>query len=123
MLVQIRVQLAMPQLPPVVQKQGVNVQMKSPNILLSVNLYSPDGRYDTLFMSNYAQINLFDELSRLKGVGLVTFLGQREYSMRIRLDSVVTLPTDERAFGVPRCCCSATAGGNPSIASTSGTPT
>ena len=43
--------------------------------------------------------------------------------MRSRLDSVVTLPTDERALGVPRCCCSATAGGRPSIASTSGTPT
>src|SRR5271155_5266193 len=45
-LTQIRVQLAMPQLPETVQKQGVNVQMKSPNILLTVNLYSPDGRYD-----------------------------------------------------------------------------
>lgn len=85
-LTQIRVQLAMPQLPPSVQKQGVNVQMKSPNILLTVNLYSPNGQYDTLYMSNYAQINLFDELSRLPGVGLVSFLAQREYSMRAWLD-------------------------------------
>ena len=67
MLVQIRVQLAMPQLPASVQKQGVNVQMKSPNILLAVNLISPDGRYDPLYLSNYAQINLFDELSRSAG--------------------------------------------------------
>jgi multidrug efflux pump len=86
MLVQIRTQLAMPQLPEIVQKQGVNVQMKSPNILLTVNLVSPDGRFDSLYLSNYAQINLFDELSRLPGVGLVTFLGQREYSMRAWLD-------------------------------------
>jgi multidrug efflux pump len=86
MLVQIRVQLAMAQLPESVQKQGVNVQMKSPNILLTVNLVSPDGRYDPLFLSNYAQINLFDELSRSPGVGLVTFLGQRQYSMRAWLD-------------------------------------
>jgi len=85
-LVQIRVQLAMPQLPTSVQKQGVNVQMKSPNILLTINLVSPDGRYDPLYLSNYAQINLFDELSRSPGVGLVTFLGQRQYSMRAWLD-------------------------------------
>ena len=86
MLVQVRTQLAMPQLPTTVQKQGVNVQMKSPNILLTVNLVSPDNRYDALYLSNYAQINLFDDLSRLKGVGLVTFLGQRQYSMRAWLD-------------------------------------
>src|SRR5262249_5450322 len=86
MLVQIRTQLAMPQLPSTVQKQGVNVQLKSPNILLAVNFISPDASQDTLDMSNYAQINVFDELSRVKGVGLVSFLGQREYSMRAWLD-------------------------------------
>ena len=57
----------------------------------------PDGRYDALYLSNYAQINLFDSLSRVKGVGLVTFLGQRQYSMRAWLDplkmaSFVALP-------------------------------
>jgi multidrug efflux pump subunit AcrB len=86
MLVQTRVQLAQPQLPEIVAKQGVNVQMQSPNILLAVNLISPDGRYDSLYLSNYAQINIFDPLSRSPGVGLVTFLGQREYSMRAWLD-------------------------------------
>jgi multidrug efflux pump subunit AcrB len=86
MLVQTRVQLAMPQLPPSVQKEGVNVKEQSPNILLAVNLISPDGRYNPLYLSNYAQINIFDELSRLKGVGLVNFLGQRQYSMRAWLD-------------------------------------
>lgn len=85
-LTQIRVQLALPQLPETVQKLGVNVQMESPNILMAVNLTSKSGQYDALFMSNYAEINLFDELSRVPGVGLVTFLGQRQYSMRAWLD-------------------------------------
>ena len=86
MLVQTRVQLAMPQLPPSVQAQGVNVKSQSPNILLAVNMISPDGQYDPLYLSNYAQINIFDELSRVPGVGLVNFLGQRQYSMRAWLD-------------------------------------
>lgn len=86
MLVQVRVQLAMPLLPESVQKQGINVQMQSPNILLAINLISPDGSRDPLFLSNYAQINLYDELSRVKGVALVSFLGQREYSMRAWVD-------------------------------------
>ncbi len=86
MLVQTRVQLALPQLPESVQKQGVNVKMQSPNILLAVNMISPAGRYDPLYLSNYAQINIFDELSRVPGVGLVNFLGQRQYSMRAWLD-------------------------------------
>ncbi len=86
MLVQTRVQLAQAQLPASVQKQGINVKEQSPNILLAVNLISPDGRYDALYLSNYAQIHVFDPLSRLPGVGLVNFLGQREYSMRAWLD-------------------------------------
>jgi multidrug efflux pump len=86
MLVQTRVQLAQPQLPESVQKQGVNVKMQSPNILLAVNMISPTGQYDPLYLSNYAQINIFDELSRVPGVGLVNFLGQRQYSMRAWLD-------------------------------------
>src|SRR5262245_5389168 len=86
MLVQTRVQLAQAQLPASVAKQGINVQMQSPNILLAVNLISPNGSYDSLYLSNYAQINIFDALSRLPGVGLVTFLGQRQYSMRAWLD-------------------------------------
>ncbi|MGD9633655.1 MAG: efflux RND transporter permease subunit [Pirellulales bacterium] len=86
MLVQTRVQLAQPQLPESVQKQGVNVKMQSPNILLAVNMISPNGQYDPLYLSNYAQINVFDELSRVPGVGLVNFLGQRQYSMRAWLD-------------------------------------
>lgn len=86
MLVQTRVLLAMPQIPAAVQQQGINYRMQSPNILLTINLLSPNGRYDPIYLSNYAQINLYDPLSRLPGVATVTFLGQREYSMRAWLD-------------------------------------
>src|SRR5262245_66350335 len=60
--------------------------MQSPYTCLPVNLNPPDKRYKPLYLSNYAQINIFDELSRVPGVGLVTFLGQRQYSMRAWLD-------------------------------------
>jgi multidrug efflux pump subunit AcrB len=86
MMVQTRTQLAMPQLPESVQKEGVNVKIQSPNILMAVNLYSPDGRYSPTYMSNFATINLYDELSGLPGVALVNYLGQREYSMRAWID-------------------------------------
>jgi multidrug efflux pump len=85
-LVQNRVALAMPQLPPEVQIQGVNTKKKSPSILLVVNLFSPDNSFDDLYLSNYATIQIRDELQRLKGVGDVTYLGQRDYSMRVWLD-------------------------------------
>ena len=85
-LVQNRVSLAMPQLPQQVQVQGVTTKKKSPSILLAVNLISPDGRYDDIYLSNYATIKIKDELLRLDGVGDVTYLGQRDYSMRVWLD-------------------------------------
>ena len=81
-----RVQLAMPLLPSVVQKQGVSIKKRSPDILMTVDLISPDGRYDDLFMSNYATVHLRDELLRCSGVGDILLLGQRDYSMRIWLD-------------------------------------
>jgi multidrug efflux pump len=81
-----RVQLAMPLLPSVVQKQGVSIKKRSPDILMTVDLISPDGRYDDLFMSNYATVQLRDELLRCPGVGDILLLGQRDYSMRIWLD-------------------------------------
>ena len=81
-----RVQLAMPLLPSVVQKQGVSIKKRSPDILMTVDLISPDGRYDDLFMSNYATVHLRDELLRCPGVGDILLLGQRDYSMRIWLD-------------------------------------
>src|SRR5579871_2472148 len=85
-LVQNRVALAMPQLPQQVQLQGVSTKKKSPNILLAVNLISPNGQYDDLYLSNYSTIHILDELLRVKGVGDVIQFGQRSYSMRIWVD-------------------------------------
>ncbi len=85
-LVQNRVALAEPILPDLVKRRGVTVKKKSPSTLLMVNLFSPDGSRDNLYLSNYATIQLKDELSRLEGVGDITYLGQRDYSMRLWLD-------------------------------------
>jgi HAE1 family hydrophobic/amphiphilic exporter-1 len=85
-LVQNRVSAALSQLPQSVQSQGVTVQKKSTSILLFVTLTSPKATYDSLFLSNYATINLRDELSRLPGVGNVTVFGAGQYSMRVWLD-------------------------------------
>src|SRR6476659_2306513 len=85
-LVQNRVALAQPILPELVQRRGVTVKKKSPTVLMIVNLFSPDGTRDNLYLSNYATIQLRDELSRLAGVGDISFLGQRDYSMRVWLD-------------------------------------
>src|SRR5262245_7582656 len=85
-LVQNRVSLALPTLPDVVKQTGVTTKKKSPNIMLVVNLFSPDQSYDQLRLSNYATIYIKDELARIKGVGDVTYLGQQDYSMRAWLD-------------------------------------
>ncbi|HWZ39493.1 MAG TPA: multidrug efflux RND transporter permease subunit [Bradyrhizobium sp.] len=85
-LVQNRVSSALSQLPQAVQNQGVTVQKRSTSILLFVTLTSPDSRFDSLFLSNYATINIRDELSRVPGVGNVTVFGAGQYSMRIWLD-------------------------------------
>jgi multidrug efflux pump len=85
-LTQNRVAIAEAKLPEEVKRQGVTVKKKSPMILLCVNLLSPDGRYDQLYLSNYATIQVKDALARLPGVGDVTFLGARDYSMRVWLD-------------------------------------
>ena len=85
-LVQNRVSSALSQLPQSVQSQGVTVQKRSTAILLFVTLTSPKATYDSLFLSNYATINIRDELSRLPGVGNVTVFGAGQYSMRVWLD-------------------------------------
>src|SRR5437660_5076007 len=85
-LVQNRVSLALPVIPPLVQTEGINVQKMSPSTLMIVNLVSPDHRYDGLFLSNYATIYLKDELGRLDGIAAITLLGQRDYSLRAWLD-------------------------------------
>src|SRR5438067_1018203 len=91
-LVQNRVAIAEPTLPDVVRAIGVTTKKRSPDILLGISLYSDDdpetGRpyYDSLYLSNYATINLRDAVARVEGVGDVTILGQQDYSMRIWLD-------------------------------------
>jgi hydrophobe/amphiphile efflux-1 (HAE1) family protein len=78
-----RVQIALPRLPDEVRRNGVIVQKRSFDILLVVSLVSPDNSRDTLFLSNYASINLVDELKRLPGLADVTIFGARDYSMRV----------------------------------------
>jgi multidrug efflux pump len=85
-LVQNRVALAVPLLPAVIRQTGVTTTKRSPSILLVVNLLSPDNRYDQLYLSNYATIQVRDELARLEGVGDAMVFGQRDYSMRVWLD-------------------------------------
>ena len=85
-LVQNRVSWAMSQLPMQVQMQGINTKKKSPSILLAINLISPGGTYDDIYLSNYATIQVKDEIFRLDGVGDITYLGERDYSMRAWLD-------------------------------------
>src|SRR3954452_7706030 len=85
-LVQNRESLAEPILPDLVKRRGIAVKKKSPNVLMIVNLVSTDESRTSLELSNYATIQIRDELSRLPGVGDITYLGQRDYSMRLWLD-------------------------------------
>lgn len=85
-LVQNRVALAEPKLPEEVRKQGITVKKRSPDLSLVVNLVSPDKRYDSVYMSNYALLQIKDTLARLPGVGDITVFGARDYSMRLWLN-------------------------------------
>jgi multidrug efflux pump subunit AcrB len=85
-LVQNREALAEPILPELVKRRGVSVKKKSPTILMIINVFSPDNSRDNLYLSNYATIQLRDVLGRLDGVGDITYIGQRNYSMRVWLD-------------------------------------
>ena len=85
-LVQNRVALAMPLLPDVIKATGVTTKKQSPDILMAIGIWSPDSRFDQLYLSNYAQIRLQPELARLPGISEVRMFGQRDYSMRIWLD-------------------------------------
>jgi hydrophobe/amphiphile efflux-1 (HAE1) family protein len=84
--VQNRVAIAQPRLPSDVRNIGVTVAKASPDLMLVVHLYSPDRSRDTLFISNYANIQVTDVLSRVDGVGSITVFGSRDYSMRVWLD-------------------------------------
>jgi multidrug efflux pump len=85
-LVQNRINLAMPILPDVVKQAGVTTRKRNPDILQVIALYSPHNRYDLLYLSNYATIKIADELKRVPGVGDVQQFGQQDYSMRLWVD-------------------------------------
>ena len=84
--VQNRVAIATPRLPVDVRNIGVTVNKASPDLMMVVHLYSPDKTRDTLFISNYANVQVTDVLSRIDGVGSITVFGSRDYSMRVWLD-------------------------------------
>jgi hydrophobe/amphiphile efflux-1 (HAE1) family protein len=84
--VQNRVSVALPRLPAEVRAIGVTVNKSSTDIMMVVHLYSPDKSRDTLFMSNYATLEITDALARIDGVGTIAVFGSRDYAMRIWLD-------------------------------------
>ena len=84
--VQNRVSTATPRLPQAVQQIGVTVAKSSPDILMVVNLYSPDQSRDTIYLTNYANLQIKDVLTRLDGVGSITVFGARDFAMQIWLD-------------------------------------
>ncbi len=80
-----RLQAALASLPDEVKREGVTVDKKSASVLMLVSLFSPGERYDTVYLSNYALINVIEELQRIKGVGSVTNFTSQDYAMRIWL--------------------------------------
>lgn len=84
--VQNRVALAEPKLPAEVRKRGIKVRKRASDMLMVVNLFSPDQRFDGVFLSNYTSLNISQELSRLPGVGEASIIGALDYGMRIWLD-------------------------------------
>ncbi len=85
-MVQNRVALAMPMLPTQVQNQGITIRKRTPDMLMIVNFFSPNRRYDDIFLSNFATIYVKDELLRVYGVSDINYMGQRDYSVRAWLD-------------------------------------
>src|SRR5438105_10089410 len=82
-LVQNRINLALPLLPDVVKAAGVTTRKRNPDILQVIAVLSPNGRYDQVYLSNYATIKVVDELRRVDGVADVNIFGQQDYSMRL----------------------------------------
>ena len=85
-LVQNRVNQALPRLPEVTRNLGVTTVKSSPDLTMVVHLTSPDGRYDTLYLRNYAVLNVKDQLAKIQGVGSVQLFGSGDYAMRIWLN-------------------------------------
>ncbi|MEJ0027149.1 MAG: multidrug efflux RND transporter permease subunit [Rhizomicrobium sp.] len=85
-LVQNRVNQALPRLPDVTRNLGVTTTKSSPDLTMLVHLTSPDGRYDMLYLRNYAVLNVKDRLAKIEGVGSVQLFGSGDYAMRIWLN-------------------------------------
>ena len=85
-LVQNRVNQALPRLPEVTRNLGVTTVKASPDFAVVVHLISPDNRYDTLYLRNYATLNVKDQLSKIEGVGSVQMFGSGDYAMRLWLN-------------------------------------
>ncbi len=84
--VQNRLGVAEPRLPEAVRSQGISTTKQSPSMLMVIAPHSPDGRYDQLYLSNYARISMVDRIARVPGVGSTTIFGAKDYSMRVWLD-------------------------------------
>ena len=84
--VQNRVSRAAARLPSIVNQTGIVVNKASSQLLMGLGLFSPDGRYDSKFLSNYADVYLKDAIKRVRGVGEVRIFGERKFSMRLWLD-------------------------------------
>jgi multidrug efflux pump len=85
-LVQNRIDLALPLLPEVIKQAGAIIRKRNPDILQIIGISSPRGRYDQLYLSNFATCQVADELKRVEGVGDVVFFGWQDYSMRLWVD-------------------------------------
>ena len=98
-LTQNRVKIAEPKLPEEVKRQGVKVEKRSTQMILMAALNSPDGRYDDVYLSNYATTRIKDVLGRVEGVGKVNIFGAKDFGMRVWLDpgrlTARNLPADE----------------------------
>ncbi len=85
-LVQNRVSLALPALPDVIKQTGVRVSKRAPDVLMGISMISPNRRYDQLYLSNFALMQVRDELLRVEGVSDINIMGQRDYSIRVWVD-------------------------------------
>ncbi|WP_418498929.1 efflux RND transporter permease subunit [Flagellimonas sp.] len=103
--VQNRVAIAEPRLPESVRRLGITTKKVSPDMLMVVNMYSPNNTYDQIYMGNYAVLQLKDELARIKGIGDIQIFGAAEYAMRIWLDPDKIASLDMTAAEVVAALC------------------
>ena len=98
--VQNRVAIAEPRLPETVRRLGITTKKNSPDLMLVVNMYSPNGTYDQTYIANYAALQIRDQLSRIDGVGDILTFGASQYSMRVWLDPDIIASLDMTASEV-----------------------